>query len=58
MALCTSVLELHIHIFNMNESPGNEFSMLEGMAEKMNAVALQALSERMKTYLEKNTQGW
>lgn len=23
MELCTSVLELHIHIFNMNEFPGN-----------------------------------
>lgn len=58
MELCTSVWEVHICIFDVNEFPVNEFSMLEGIAEKINAVALQPLSEGMKTYLEKNTQGW
>lgn len=58
MELCTSVLDVHILIFNMNEFPVNEFSMLEGIAEKINAVALQPLSERMKTNLEKHSQGW
>lgn len=50
------MLEVHICIFNMNGFPVNEFSMLEGIAEKINTVALQPFSERMKTYLEENTQ--
>lgn len=58
MESCTSVLEVHICIFDRNEFPVNEFAMLEGIAEKIKAVALQPLSERMKTNLEKNTQGW
>lgn len=53
------MLEVHICIFNMNGFPVNEFSMVEGIAEKINTVALQPFFRKDENLLGgKHTSLW